>query len=89
LSHEVTINTGSRLAAIFQQKCLDTNSFHHQAVKKVGDNLKVTARASDDVIEALEDEQKKFFIGVQWHPECLQTIEMHKKIFTAFIAATH
>ncbi len=89
LSHEVTIDTKSRLYDVFRQKNLLTNSFHHQAVKLVGNGLIVSARASDDLIEAVEEPNQKFFIGVQWHPECLQTIDEHKKIFSAFIAATH
>ena len=46
------------------------NSSHHQAVGMPGDNLRVTARSTEDgVIEALEDPAYPFLVGVQWHPE--------------------
>ena len=43
---------------------------HHQAVKKLGEGLKVSARSCDGTIEGLEDEEG-LLIGVQWHPEDL------------------
>lgn len=43
---------------------------HHQAVKKLGRGLKVSAFAADGVIEALEDEEG-LIMGIQWHPENL------------------
>jgi putative glutamine amidotransferase len=46
------------------------NSFHHQAVKDVGEGLVVSARSEDDgVIEGLERPASRFVVGVQWHPE--------------------
>ena len=45
----------------------------------------VVAIASDDVIEALEDQNHPFFIGVQWHPETLFTYDMmSQKLFKHF-----
>ena len=49
---------------------LMVNSSHHQAVGVPGDNLRVTARSSEDgVIEAVEDRAHPVLVGVQWHPE--------------------
>jgi putative glutamine amidotransferase len=45
------------------------NSFHHQAVKRVADGLIVTSRAPDGIIESVEIPDKRFYVGVQWHPE--------------------
>ena len=46
------------------------NSHHHQSVKTIGQNLKVSARSVDGIIEAIEDTRNdKFILGVQWHPE--------------------
>jgi putative glutamine amidotransferase len=46
------------------------NSFHHQAVKDVGRGLVVSARATGDaVIEGVEAPDRRFALGVQWHPE--------------------
>lgn len=70
-SHHVTIEGGSVLEQIFQgEKELFVNSFHHQAVASPGSHLKVSALASDGVIEAVESNEHKSIVGVQWHPEC-------------------
>jgi putative glutamine amidotransferase len=46
------------------------NSFHHQAVKELGRGLVLSARGCDDgVIEGMEMPDRRFVIGVQWHPE--------------------
>ena len=46
------------------------NSSHHQAVDRVAPSLRVTARATDGVIEAVESaDNGRFLVGVQWHPE--------------------
>jgi putative glutamine amidotransferase len=47
---------------------LRTNSFHHQAVKRVADGFRVAATATDGVVEAIEDPDRGFF-GTQFHPE--------------------
>ena len=70
-SHHVTVEGGSVLEQIFQgEKELFVNSFHHQAVASPGSHLKVSALASDGVIEAVESNEHKSIVGVQWHPEC-------------------
>lgn len=63
------------------------NSSHHQAVKKIGNNLKITARANDGVIECIEDTRKdRFNLGVQWHPELSwETDKLSNKIFETFV----
>lgn len=62
------------------------NSFHHQAIDKVGDDLKVVARASDGVVEAIEHKTYKFLAAVQWHPEMLAVeCEKARGLFTRFI----
>ena len=45
------------------------NSFHHQAVDRVPDGFVVTARSPDSIIEAIESPNRRFYVGVQWHPE--------------------
>jgi len=71
LAHEVKIQEGSRLHQIIGARDIEVNSSHHQAIGRPGEGLKVTARSSDGVIEALECESG-LFLGVQWHPESLQ-----------------
>jgi putative glutamine amidotransferase len=67
--HDVEIERQSRLAEAVGGETLAVNSIHHQAVKKVADSLRVTAWAGDGVIEGVEDASRRFFLGVQWHPE--------------------
>ena len=45
------------------------NSRHHQALKRVGTGLRVSATAPDGVIEGIELPEARFVVGVQWHPE--------------------
>lgn len=70
LTHHVEVEEGTRLAGIFGAGKLKTNSMHHQAVKKPGKGLRISARACDGTIEGLEDEEG-LIMGVQWHPEDL------------------
>lgn len=67
-SHQVTITKGSILEKLFGTE-LAVNSFHHQACKEPAPGLKVTAMSSDGVIEAIESNEFKSIMGVQWHPE--------------------
>ena len=70
LTHHVEVEEGTRLAAILGAGKVKTNSMHHQAVKKLGKGLRISARACDKTVEALEDEEG-LILGVQWHPEDL------------------
>lgn len=67
--HHVSVTPGSHLAARVGEKAY-VNSRHHQAVKDLGKGLKVVARASDGVIEGIENADGSI-VAVQWHPEDL------------------
>lgn len=67
LGHEVTLLPGSRLAQVHGERA-QVNSYHHQAIDRLGAGLRVVATAPDGVIEAVEGAG---VIGVQWHPELL------------------
>ena len=71
LFHSVSIEAGSRLHKIFGEQTMRVNSFHNLAAKIVGKGFQVTARAMDGVIEGIEAGEKRFMVGVQWHPEAL------------------
>lgn len=66
-SHEITTVAGSLVAALYGPR-VAVNSYHHQAVATPGGPLRVTARATDDVAEAIELPGADV-LGVQWHPE--------------------
>jgi putative glutamine amidotransferase len=89
-THKVEVVPGTRLTAITGGPLtLDVNSRHHQAIAKPGDGLRVSARDPEDgTIEAVERPDKRFVVGVQWHPENQSiTDERQAKLFQAFAAA--
>lgn len=69
-AHDVRILPGSRLYAILGRDMVAVNSFHHQAVKEPGRGLVVSAlSAVDEIIEGIEAPERRFALGIQWHPE--------------------
>jgi putative glutamine amidotransferase len=69
-THEVTVEAGSRLARVTGAEQLRVNSFHHQAIRDLGDGLRAVAWAEDKVIEAAElPGAPGLVLAVQWHPE--------------------
>ncbi len=86
IAHDVTIEEGTLLHKIIGATKQGVNSHHHQSVKAVSDKFIVSALSSDGIIEAIEVKDKKFCLGVQWHPEFLNN-PGEFKIFEAFILA--
>ena len=87
IAHRVTIVEGSILSGILQVPDLGVNSFHHQGVDRVASGLQVSAIAEDGLVEGLEMAGKRFFVGVQWHPECLTRQKEQRALFEALIRA--
>lgn len=84
--HDIEIVPGTKLAAIIGTARMSVNSAHHQAVRDVGPGIVVNARAPDGVIEGIEDPNRPFCIGVEWHPEFLID-PGDRNLLDAFIAA--
>jgi len=61
----------TRLREILGTEKVAVNSFHHQSVRRLGDDLVLSARSPDGVVEGIEMPRgaKRFVVGVQWHPE--------------------
>ncbi len=70
-THEVQVVPDSGLAQTTGGGPVKVNSFHHQAVARLGHDLRVVACASDGIVEGIEDPSARFFLGVQWHAETL------------------
>lgn len=83
----VIIEPQSRLYSIFRKKYMRVNSLHHQSVKTLGANLKISAQEPSGVVEAIEHTQMPFVIGVQWHPEFLITYRRQRLLFRALVRA--
>ena len=88
MTHSIQIEARSLLRRIAGKATIQVNSSHHQSVKNVPSCLRTTAVAPDGIIEAIEDPDKHFLLGVQWHPEFLyERHSIQKKLFRALIKA--
>lgn len=85
--HDVIIEQGTQLAGYLPATELNVNSSHHQAIRDVGEGLRVTAHAPDGIVEGLEDPRLPFYLGVQWHPEDMTGEGSATSLFAAFIEA--
>jgi putative glutamine amidotransferase len=86
--HSVSVEKNTLLHRILKQDKIMVNSRHHQAVKQPGKGLLAAAHAEDGLAEAAEDPSRRFFLGVQWHPESMyETDENAQNIFAGFAAA--
>ncbi len=84
--HDVQVTANSLLHRICGAGRLAVNSAHHQAVASPGDGVRVNAVAPDGVIEGIEAPDRRFCLGVQWHPEYAVSAG-DPAIFAALIAA--
>ena len=86
--HKITIDPSSDLAKILNSTQAHVYSTHHQAVKKIGQNLRPVAKTDDGIVEALERTDGHFGLFVQWHPEAMtKDIEHRDAIYSALIKA--
>ena len=79
--HGVDVDPGTRLGSIVGSR-QDVKSHHHQGFGRIGDGLRVAARAPDGTIEAIEDPTGGFTLGVLWHPEAADD----RALFEALVA---
>jgi putative glutamine amidotransferase len=69
-THPVSVKPGTRLAEVLGRTELDeVPTYHHQGIDVIGTGLQPTAWAPDGTLEAVEDPELPFCLGVQWHPE--------------------
>lgn len=82
--HSITIRKTSKLYNIFKNNIIKVNSRHKSVIKNT--KLEVSAISNDGYIEAIEDSNKKFFIGIQWHPENMVDYdEKQNNLFKYFV----
>ncbi|MFI5284765.1 MAG: gamma-glutamyl-gamma-aminobutyrate hydrolase family protein [Candidatus Dormibacteria bacterium] len=88
LTHNIDVNPQSRLHSIAGSQIVDVNSMHHQALRDLGRDLVVTARAHDGLVEAVEHPGRRFVVGLQCHPEELYVErDWARRLFVDFVAA--
>jgi putative glutamine amidotransferase len=86
-AHDVAVASGSLLHRLGGDTTLTVNSYHHQAVDRLGAGLEVCAVAPDATVEAVWDPAARFCLGVQWHPEVLTHRAEHAPLVRALVAA--
>jgi putative glutamine amidotransferase len=86
--HPVACEPGTLLASVLGVDPVLTSSYHHQAVDRIGEGLKVSAMAPDGVIEGLEVPGAPL-LAVQWHPEDLAaSSSTDQSLFTWVVEAS-
>jgi putative glutamine amidotransferase len=83
----IKIVKNSALYNILKKTKIKVNSIHHQAINKLGKNLKISAFDKNNIPYAIESSSYKFLLGLQWHPEYIAYTDSSKKIFNAFAKA--
>lgn len=88
LDEQINLVPGSALAQILQSDRITGRSGHHQAVRRLGDDLQLAAVADDGIVEGFEDVQgSTWVVGVQWHPEDDDGPHLDRtRLFDAFVA---
>ena len=80
------IDTNSLFYKIVKRDCLEVNSVHTYIANSIPDVLTVVAKSDDDQVEVIEAKDKKFYIGVKYHPELLiDKDEFQNNIFKTFV----
>jgi len=82
--HDVRLAEGTLAARAAGEAEHATKSHHHQGIDRLGEGLVVSGRSMlDDLVEAIELPDRRFVLGVQWHPEA----DMASRVIGAFVAA--
>lgn len=86
--HKVQITPRTKLYEIVGEQMVEVNTYHREVLVSLADGLVIAATSDDGLIEAIEMPEKKFAIGVQWHPERDDLPQVPgEKLFRAFVAA--
>ena len=82
--HGVTVVADTVLGDLTEEREFEIKSYHHQAINKVGEGLRVNALAPDEIVEGFESADGRV-MGFQWHPE-LERTRLSELIFTRFLS---
>ena len=84
--HPVGIFSANRLRDIVGAAHPTVNSWHHQAIDRLGRGLTITAVSEDGLVEGIESARHRFMVGVQWHPERMQDDRRQQNLFRALVS---
>lgn len=85
--HAVRVDRGTRVASLLGDADA-VNSYHHQAVDRLGAEMRAVAFAEDGVIEAIEGTNGRFVVGLQWHEEFHLDDRRLTAVFAALVGAS-
>jgi putative glutamine amidotransferase len=90
--HPIKVAPGTRLGRILGREILWVNSAHNEAVWEIAAPVQFNACAPDGVIEGIEVSDRRFALGVQWHPELLALgegadVRPHLRLFQSLVEA--
>ncbi|MCC6224570.1 MAG: gamma-glutamyl-gamma-aminobutyrate hydrolase family protein [Thermoleophilia bacterium] len=86
--HEIAVEPGSRLHAALGVETIEVNSFHHQAIDRLGTGLRATGVAPDGVVEVIELESNAYVLGAQFElQEEWRLDHRFLEVFRQFVAA--
>ena len=77
--HTVRVDPSSQIGEVRGP----VKSHHHQGIGRVGDGLREVAWADDGTVEAIEDPEKPFLVGVLWHPEAGEDQRLFERLIEA------
>ena len=77
--HDVRVEPSSRIGSVPGP----VKSHHHQGLGRIGDGLREVAWAEDGVVEAVEDPERPFVVGVLWHPEAGEDQRLFEQLVEA------
>ena len=77
--HDVDLEPGTRLADLLGERA-PVKSHHHQGFGRLGAGLREAARAEDGTLEAIEDPERRFALGVLWHPEEAEDLRLFEAL---------
>lgn len=84
ISHKVIFEPDSLIQKLLGSFAY-TNSYHHQAIDRLGKGLTVSGFTGDAIAEAIEMPSHTYVLGVQWHPETMLDCSNMKQLFTALL----
>jgi len=79
--------TDSRFGQLVTRPKFGANRIHSQAIKRLGKGLRPVAVDNDLFVQAIENTERNWMLGVQFHPEFLLYHPLHRRIFRAFVQA--
>ena len=85
--HKIKILKDTQMYDIVEKEELEVNSIHSMIATKelVGPYAKISSYSEDGLIESFEVPNKKFVIGIKWHPELLLNEIYVDKLFMKFV----